>query len=58
MHEGRKRQVRRMLETVGHRVVALHRTRFDSLTDEGLLPGQARRLSDGELESLRKHAGG
>ena len=29
LHEGRKRQVRRMMEAVGHRVVALHRTRFD-----------------------------
>ena len=48
LHEGRKRQVRRMLETVGHRVVALHRTRFDGLTDAGLLPGQARRLSVAE----------
>jgi 23S rRNA pseudouridine2605 synthase len=57
VHEGRKRQVRRMLETVGHRVVALHRSRFDSLTDAGLLPGQARRLSDAELERLRKHTG-
>ena len=28
IHEGRKRQVRRMLEAVGHRVVALHRARF------------------------------
>lgn len=54
VHEGRKRQIRRMLEAVGHRVVALHRTRFDGLTDAGLLPGQARRLSDAELERLRK----
>ena len=53
VHEGRKRQVRRMLETVGHRVVALHRSRFDGLTDAGLLPGQARRLSTAELDTLR-----
>ena len=39
-----------MLETVGHRVVALHRARFDGLTDAGLLPGQARRLSAAELQ--------
>jgi 23S rRNA pseudouridine2605 synthase len=58
LQEGRKRQVRRMLETVGHRVVALHRTRFDGLTDAGLLPGQARRLSPGEVEKLRRQAGG
>jgi 23S rRNA pseudouridine2605 synthase len=57
VHEGRKRQVRRMLEAVGHRVVALHRTRFDGLTDEGLLPGQARKLSVEELERLRKQPG-
>ncbi len=57
LHEGRKRQVRRMLETVGHRVVALHRTRFDGLTSAGLLPGQARRLSEAELAKLRKQAG-
>lgn len=58
LHEGRKRQIRRMLETVGHRVVSLHRTRFDGLTDAGLLPGQARRLSAGELQKLRQHASG
>jgi 23S rRNA pseudouridine2605 synthase len=57
LHEGRKRQVRRMLETVGHRVVALHRTRFDGLTDAGLLPGQARRLSAAELAKLCSRAG-
>jgi pseudouridine synthase len=57
LHEGRKRQVRRMMEAVGHRVVTLHRTRFDRLTDTGLLPGQARKLSVAELEGLRTHAG-
>jgi 23S rRNA pseudouridine2605 synthase len=57
LHEGRKRQVRRMMEAVGHRVVTLHRTRFDRLTDTGLLPGQARKLSVEELEGLRTHAG-
>jgi 23S rRNA pseudouridine2605 synthase len=57
LYEGRKRQVRRMLETVGHRVVALHRTRFDGLTDSGLLLGQARKLSVAEVATLRKHAG-
>jgi 23S rRNA pseudouridine2605 synthase len=56
LHEGRKRQIKRMLETVGHRVVALHRTRFDGLTDAGLLPGQARRLSPAELAALRRRA--
>jgi len=54
IHEGRKRQVRRMLETVGHRVVALHRSRFDGLTDAGLALGQVRPLSSGEVERLRQ----
>ena len=56
LHEGRKRQVRRMMEAVGHRVVSLHRARFATLTDAGLLPGQARRLSAAELDSLREQA--
>lgn len=58
IHEGRKRQVRRMMEAVGHRVVALHRSRFDGLTDAGLAPGQARPLSADEVEQLRRHAFG
>jgi 23S rRNA pseudouridine2605 synthase len=56
IHEGRKRQVRRMMEAVGHRVITLHRARFDGLTDAGLAPGQARPLSATELEQLRRTA--
>lgn len=51
--EGRKRQVRRMMEAVGHRVVALHRRRFDGITDAGLPLGQARPLSSAEVRRLR-----
>ncbi|GAB4253435.1 MAG: pseudouridine synthase [Thermoleophilia bacterium] len=57
IHEGRKRQVRRMLEAVGHPVVALHRSRFDGLSDEGLAVGRARRLSADEVEALRRAGG-
>ena len=39
-----------MLEAVGHRVVALHRSRFGMLTDAGLALGQARPLSPPEVE--------
>jgi 23S rRNA pseudouridine2605 synthase len=56
IHEGRKRQVRRMLESVGHRVVALHRSSFGNLTDAGLTPGQVRPLSAAEVEELRRTA--
>jgi 23S rRNA pseudouridine2605 synthase len=56
IHEGRKRQVRRMLEAVGHRVVSLHRCRFATLTDKGLALGQARRLSTQEIAELQRLA--
>ncbi|MBN1321785.1 MAG: rRNA pseudouridine synthase [Thermoleophilia bacterium] len=58
LHEGRKRQIRRMLEAVGHRVVSLHRRRFAGLTDAGLNPGEARELLPAELEALRRAAFG
>jgi len=54
--EGRKRQVRRMCETVGHRVVALERVAFGPLRLGALAPGQARRLAPAEVERLRKAA--
>jgi 23S rRNA pseudouridine2605 synthase len=57
IHEGRNRQVRRMLETVGHRVVALRRVAFGPLRLERVEEGAARRLSAAEVERLRKAAG-
>jgi 23S rRNA pseudouridine2605 synthase len=63
--EGRKRQVRRMCEAVGHRVVALERTAFgpfrlDRAGEGGrpLAPGASRRLIRAEVERLRAAAGG
>jgi pseudouridine synthase len=53
IHEGRNRQVKRMLETAGHRVRALHRSRYGPLTLEGLEPGAWRELEPSEVESLR-----
>ncbi len=52
IHEGRKRQVRRMLEAVGHPVLHLHRSRVDGLTEQGLAIGQARRLTPAEVARL------
>lgn len=54
IHEGRKRQVRRMLEAVGHPVEELHRRRFGPLTDKGLELGAWRELSGDEVEALRR----
>jgi 23S rRNA pseudouridine2605 synthase len=54
--EGRKRQVRRMCEAVGHRVVELERVAFGPLRLGALAPGAHRRLGGAEIERLRKAA--
>src|SRR3954452_7306617 len=51
--EGRKRQVRRMLEAVGHPVLELRRVAFGPLTLGDMAPGAVRRLSEEEVERLR-----
>jgi 23S rRNA pseudouridine2605 synthase len=53
IHEGRNRQVKRMLETVGHPVTRLHRSAYAGLTLEGLEPGAWRELEPSEVERLR-----
>ena len=53
IHEGRKRQVRRMCEAVGHRVVSLQCTAFGPLTLDRLPPGESRLLDGAEVERLR-----
>jgi 23S rRNA pseudouridine2605 synthase len=56
IREGRKRQVRRMCEAVGHRVVDLRRVAFGSLRLGDLAAGRHRRLTAAEVERLRKEA--
>jgi 23S rRNA pseudouridine2605 synthase len=54
IHEGRKRQVKRMLEAVGHPVRALERVAFGPLKLGGLDPGEHRALTPAEIERLRR----
>ena len=55
IHEGRKRQVRRMLEAVGHPVIALERIALGDLRLGDLAEGQARPLTPAEVERLWKN---
>ncbi len=54
LHEGRNRQVRRMLEAVGLRVEKLRRTIIGPLRLGSLRAGEVRALSAKEVESLRR----
>src|SRR5437763_6901541 len=52
LHEGRKHQVKRMLEAVDHPVTRLHRSRYAGLSLEGVEPGEWRELEPGEVARL------
>jgi 23S rRNA pseudouridine2605 synthase len=54
IHEGRNRQVKRMLERVGHPVKRLRRTRYGKLTVDGLAAGEWRELTPSELAALQR----
>ena len=54
IHEGRNRQVRRMLEAIGHPVTRLARTRIAGITDSALPPGRWRTLHRDEIASLSR----
>ena len=56
LHEGRNRQVRRMMEALGRRVVALDRVGYAGLDLEGLRRGRWRRLEPHEVNTLRRSA--
>ena len=58
IHEGRKRQVRRMCEAVGHPVRRLERVAFGPLELGDLKAGTYRRLSAGEVARLQTAAAG
>ena len=54
LHEGRKHQVKRMCEAVGHPVRRLHRSRYAGLGVDALAPGSWRDLEASEIEALRR----
>jgi len=56
IHEGRNRQVRRMLEALGHPVTRLVRTRIGPIHDDRLRPGAWRDLTTTEVRALYEAA--
>jgi 23S rRNA pseudouridine2605 synthase len=54
IREGRHRQVRRMVQAVGHKVLALRRTGFGPLRLGRLKPSGWRLLSEGEINALHR----
>ncbi len=57
LHEGRKHEVKRLLEAVGHPVSKLRRVALGPVTTRGLEPGQYRPLSPAEIQGLLRGAG-
>lgn len=53
IHEGRNRQVRRMFDAVGHKVLLLRRVRFGPLELGALRRGEWRELTQEEVARLR-----
>ena len=55
--EGRNRQIRRMCQALGYRVIMLHRTRIMHITVDGLGAGEWKELTSQEQEQLLKAVG-
>jgi 23S rRNA pseudouridine2605 synthase len=53
IHEGRNRQVRKMLDAIAHPVVRLKRVRIGPIADDRLKPGEFRELTSREISSLQ-----
>ncbi len=57
IHEGRKRQIRRMWLALGFRVIRLKRTNLGPLSLKGLVPGEYRYLTSTEVTQLKRRVG-
>ncbi len=52
LHQGRKREIRRLFEGLGYRVKRLKRVQIGSFVLKGLAPGEARVLGPAEIRAL------
>lgn len=57
LHEGRKRQIREMMEAVGFPIRSLRRVRVGSLYVKGMAPGECRLIPQKDVKKLRSMAG-
>jgi len=57
IHEGKKRQIRRMLETIGHPVLKLKRIKIEGIELGELKPGTYRYLTSQEIDKIKKDIG-
>ena len=53
IHEGKNRQIRKMCETIGHKVLALHRSKIANISVKDLPLGKWRYLKDDEILKLK-----
>lgn len=54
IHEGKNRQVRKMCEAIGKKVIALHRSKIGNINVKDLKLGTWRYLTKKEVENLKK----
>ena len=52
IHEGKNRQVRKMFEKIGHKVIKLHRSKIGILSVKNMKFGEWRYLNSEEIEKL------
>ncbi len=58
LYEGRKRQIRRMIEGIGHSVLKLRRVKINGLSLNKLKPGELREMTEEELKRLKEEIQG
>lgn len=55
IHEGKNREVRKMFETIGYKVVALHRVKIGNIDLKDIKIGEWRYLKKEEVEKIKKY---